>query len=141
METRGHTLSCSQRSATDLSAGVGHQALIPDPLGVDQFATEAGVVPRDGRDGGLTPWAPPGPLHRHTLGPLPDAGDVEHLEAVAAVPGGLLLLDLVQTDHALRGALQQSLSQTVPQVGILVSGPTLTRSLAWLFGYLRFALT
>lgn len=101
MGTRGHTVSCGQRSTTNLSTRVRNQSLIPDPLRVGQFATEACVVPGDRRDGCLTSWTPPAPLHRHALGPLLDAADVKHLEAVAAVPGSLLLLHLVQTDHTL----------------------------------------
>lgn len=116
MGTRGNIVSCGQRSATNLSTSVGNQTLVPDPLRVDQFATEASVVPGDGRDGDLAPWTPPAALHCHTLGPLLDAADVKHLKAVPAVPGCLLLLHLVQTDHTLRGSLHQRLGQSIPQV-------------------------
>ena len=101
MGTRGNTVSCGQRSTTNLSTRVGNQSLIPDPLRVGQFAAEACVVPGDRRDGGLTSWTPPAALHCDTLGPLLDAAEVKHLEAVAAVPGGVMLLHLIQTDHAL----------------------------------------
>lgn len=116
MGTRKNTVSSSQRPTTNLSTRVRDQTLIPDPLRVCQFAAEARVVPGDSSDGGLTSWTPPAALHRHTLGPLLDAADVKHLEAVAAVPGGLLLLHLIQTDHALGGSLHQGLGQTIPQV-------------------------
>jgi len=95
---------------------VRHQTLVPDPLRVGQFAAEARVVPGDGRDGGLAAWTPPAAIHCHALGPLLDADDVKHLEAVAAVPGGLVLLHLVQADHAFRGSLQQGLGQSIPQI-------------------------
>lgn len=116
MGTRGNTVSCGQRSTTNLSTRVRDQTLIPDPLRVCQFAAEARVVPGDRNDGGLTSWTPPATLHRHTLGPLLDAADVKHLEAVAAVPGGLLLLHLIQTYHALGGSLHKGLGQTIPQI-------------------------
>ena len=134
MGTREGAVCCSQGPATNLSAGVRHQTLVPDPLRVGQFAAEAGVVPGDGGDGHLAPWTPPAALHRHALGPLPGAADVKHLEAVAAVPGGLLLLHLVQADHALRGSLQQGLGQSIPQIRILVTNAALSWSLARVFG-------
>lgn len=88
---------------------MGDQTLILIPVWVDQLTTEAAILPGDSGHWRLTARASPAPLHCHTLGPLFDAGDVEDLEAVPAVPGGLLLLHLVKADHALGSSPHEGL--------------------------------
>lgn len=109
--------------AADLATAVRYQTLVALPVRTSNLATEATVLVRYSGSDRLTAGAAPAPVPRPGRpGPLLDAVEVEHLEAIGTVPGVSCLPHSLQADHALSGAAAELLGQPGPQVATLFPG-------------------